>query len=119
LGFPFAGKEKGSRRPSFSLKAGLSWPGSLAPWILPPSCHPQRQEAIVIVGRNAPASRYSLLVQPFGRDDEGKPVWRRLAVARYDVPMDEGYQPGGLLDYLFAANRKEVKSYAPGETLNS
>jgi len=119
LGFSF--RRQGTRIQE-AIFVAESWfvmarkPGSLD---VASSCHPQRQEAIVIVGRNAPASRYSLLVQPFGRDGEGKLVWRRLAVARYDAPLDEGYQPGGLLDYLFAANRKEVKSYAPGETLNS
>jgi len=81
-----------------------------------PSQHPERREAIIIVGRDAAATRYSLLVQPFGRDGEGRPVWHELAVATCNAPMDKGYRPGGLLDYLFEASREEVRSHAPGET---
>lgn len=33
-----------------------------------PSKHPKRREAITIVGRDAPRTRYSMVIQPFVRD---------------------------------------------------
>jgi hypothetical protein len=70
-----------------------------------PSQHPQRQEAIVIIGRDASGRRVSSVVQPFTRDGEHHPVWEELAMASYNTAPEKGLHPVGLLDYLFEANQ--------------
>src|SRR5581483_10273266 len=37
--------------------------------------HPKHREAIVIVGHNAPRTRYTMVVQPFWRDRDQQPVF--------------------------------------------
>jgi hypothetical protein len=71
-----------------------------------PSQHPSRREAIVAIGRDAANTRHSLVVQPFRRAEQHKPVWEPLAVASYNAPVEQGLQAVGLLDYLFAENQK-------------
>jgi hypothetical protein len=68
-----------------------------------PSQHPHRQEAIVLMGRNADHSRVTQVIQPFGRDAHGQPVWEERPLAVYNQPAGQGPQARGLLDYLFAA----------------
>lgn len=78
-------------------------PGGLR---LPPSQHPCRQEAIVIVGRNAKATCHTCVVQPFNRNAANQPVWRELSLATYNEPVEKGKRAVGLLDYLFEANQR-------------
>lgn len=72
--------------------------GNLA---LPPRQHPQRQEAIMLVGRNADRSRFTMVVQPFGRDRRNRPVFGKIELASYNQAADREAPPVGLLDYLF------------------
>jgi len=67
-----------------------------------PSQHPERREAITIVGRDALRTRFTFLVQPFSRDSQNQPVFEPVEMTRYNVPADEDYQPVGLIDHLFA-----------------
>jgi hypothetical protein len=83
-----------------------------------PSQHPQRQEAIVVIGRNADKMQYTSVIQPFTRDDKNRPVWGELAMAEYNAPANTAYQPTGLIDYLFSANGKEVMNHGTGQTLH-
>jgi hypothetical protein len=73
-------------------------PGALQ---IPPSEHPARREAIVVIGRNAKYTRTTMVVQPFTRDKDNKPVWEAMPIARYNQPSALGSRPMGLLDYLF------------------
>lgn len=66
-----------------------------------PSQHPQRQEALVVIGRNAEQTRSTSVIQPFGRGDQNRPVWEAPAMAEYNVPASGACQPAGLVDYLF------------------
>lgn len=68
---------------------------------LAPSQHPNRQEAIVVVGRNAAHTRSSCVIQPFTRDGEQKLTWARIHEAVYNEPPAPGIQLVGLVDYLF------------------
>lgn len=71
-----------------------------------PSQHPQRREAIVLIGRDAAGERASSLVQPFGRDPENKPLWEKPVMAIYNQVADQGYRIVSLLDQLFINNLK-------------
>jgi hypothetical protein len=77
-----------------------------APW----ARHPCRQESIAVVGRNAQNTRHTFVVQPFGRDPQGKPVWQPIANAVYNQPPAQGVRMDGLLDWFFvgAADKIEV-----------
>lgn len=68
-----------------------------------PSQHPRRQEAIVIVGRNAANNRSSSVLQPYSHNQTGGLRWHKLAIAQYNQPSDEAIQVMGLLDDLFIA----------------
>ena len=68
---------------------------------LRPREHPQRREAITMMGRNAERTRYTFVVQTFGRDEKQRPVMERLAVAEYNVPVSSQTDAVGLVDYLF------------------
>lgn len=68
-----------------------------------PSQHPQRQEAIIIVGRNADNNRSSTVLQPYSHNQTGGLRWHKLAIAQYNQPSDEAIQVMGLLDDLFIA----------------
>jgi hypothetical protein len=64
-----------------------------------PSQHPCRQEAIVLVGRNADKTRSALVIQTFTRDEHNAPVWSEPQVIISDSPQDLAAK--GLLDALF------------------
>ena len=68
-----------------------------------PSQHPDRKEAIVIVGRNAKRTRHTVVIQPFSRDIELMPVFEEITIAEFNKrPEDlKSLPPTGLLDYLF------------------
>jgi hypothetical protein len=66
-----------------------------------PSQHPKRREAITIVGRDAERTRYTMVVQVFGRDRHQRPVFEPLAVAEYNTIGGLASGPVGLLDHLF------------------
>jgi hypothetical protein len=72
----------------------------------PPSQHPSRQEAIVLVGRNAKQTRTTFVVQPFQRDAANQPVWSKIPMAVYNEPVEEGSEAVGLLDDLFKGNQR-------------
>jgi hypothetical protein len=64
-----------------------------------PSQHPCRQEAIVVIGRNADKTRSALVIQTFTRDEHNAPVWSEPRVIISDSPQDLAAK--GLLDALF------------------
>lgn len=66
-----------------------------------PSQHPKRKEAIMVVGRDAERTRFSMVVHPFGRDRRNRPVFERPAIEEYNVSAESGTRPVGLLDHLF------------------
>ena len=69
-----------------------------------PSQHPQRREAIAVMGRDAQRSRLTHVLQPFHRDNQNQPVFDKVAVAEYNVPAEQTPQAFGLVDYLFPAS---------------
>lgn len=71
-----------------------------------PSQHPDRCEAILLVGRNADNSHHSLLLQPFTRDRLQNPVWSKTRLESYGQPGQ--LKAVGLLDLLFQANQGKV-----------
>jgi hypothetical protein len=73
---------------------------------LMPSQHPCRQEAVVLIGRNAGNTRSTHVVQPFARDRHNRPVWGKDLIAVYNEPVQTAGKSLGLLDYLFLANRR-------------
>ncbi len=74
-----------------------------------PSRHPGRQEALVLIGRDAPDTRSTQVIQPFTRDPRNKPVWSKPITAIYDEPATPGNRTQGLLDELFQANQPVVR----------
>ena len=66
-----------------------------------PSRHPQRKEAITLVGRDAAAQHFLFALQPFQRDAQDAPVFETLAFERFDGHPDDKYFAAGLLDDLF------------------
>lgn len=64
-----------------------------------PSQHPCRQEAIVLVGRNADKTRSAIAIQTFSRDEHNAPVWSEPQVTISDSPQE--LVAKGLLDALF------------------
>ncbi len=74
-----------------------------------PSQHPERKDAIVIVGRDAARTRYALVIQPFRRVREHRPRFGEIEVAEYIVPTREtNTQAEGLIDSLFPIARRLV-----------
>lgn len=71
-----------------------------------PSQHPNRHEAIVLVGRNADNTHQSFLLQPFTRDRLQHPVWGKTVLETYGQPGQ--LKATGLLDMLFQANQGKV-----------
>lgn len=67
-----------------------------------PSRHPCRQEAIVIMGRNADNTRVTQVITPFVRAENKQLVWGTSPIAVYDEPVKAAGKPIGLLDYLFS-----------------
>jgi hypothetical protein len=71
---------------------------------IPPSQHPSRQEALVVIGRNADNTRTTQVIQPFTRNATSKPVWSAPAIAVYNESVAKGHSAQSLLDELFLAN---------------
>ncbi len=71
-----------------------------------PSEHPERKEAILIVGRNADRTCLIYLVQPFSRNRRNQPMFGPIEVEGYKAPPDRVHQPVGLIDYLFPRPRR-------------
>ena len=68
---------------------------------IPPSQHPNRQEAITLTGRNAQNNRSVFAIRPFRRDDHNKPIFGELVLNQFDGMPDPNYYATGLLDHLF------------------
>lgn len=66
----------------------------------PPSQHPCRREAIVLIGRNADKSRSAIVIQTFTRDEHNAPVWSEPKVMISDSG-EEGVVAEGFIDALF------------------
>lgn len=71
-----------------------------------PSAHPDRQEVVLLVGRNATNTRQSVLLQPFTRDRLHTPVWGDTPFETYGHSGDLRFL--GLLDKLFEGNQGKV-----------
>ena len=71
-----------------------------------PSQHPNRQEAITLVGRNAPNNRSIFAIQTFHRDHRNQPVFEALELEQFTGLPDSKYCATGLLDYLFPAEKR-------------
>lgn len=67
------------------------------------SAHPARQEAIILVGRNAGNSSHALLIQPFGRDSQNRPLWDKVPVESYG--QSGVVRAHGVLDAFFDGTR--------------
>jgi len=65
-----------------------------------PSQHPSRQEAIVLMGRNAEKTRSALVIQSFTRDEHNAPIWAAPDITTSDE-KSQGLVAQGLLDALF------------------
>ena len=72
-----------------------------------PSQHPQRKEAITLVGRDAAAQRFVFALQPFHRDPQNALVFEPLTFEQFDGHPDDKYFATGLLDDLFPAGSIE------------
>ena len=66
----------------------------------PPSQHPCRREAILLVGRNADKTRSACVIQTFTRDEHNAPVWSEPQVMISDSGK-EGTVTQGIIDALF------------------
>ena len=76
-----------------------------------PSQHPQRKEAIIMIGRDAAKSRQFLLIQPFTRGSKNEPLWEKVeGIMPDDDPKASELCYQGLLDFLFV--RERVKQVA-------
>jgi hypothetical protein len=73
-------------------------PGALA---VAPSHHPDRQQAITLIGRHADHSRETQVVQPFRRDSDRQWVWEKRPLELYNQPVNQPGAAISLLDYLF------------------
>jgi len=71
-----------------------------------PSAHPDRQEAILLVGRNATNTCQAVLLQSFTRDRLHTPVWGDIPFETYGKTDDLRFL--GLLDSLFEGNQGKV-----------
>jgi len=71
-----------------------------------PSQHPNRKEAISVVGRNALGSQSIFALQPFGRDARRRPVFEPLQIKEISGDFPTAFYFVGLLDYLFTGNQK-------------
>jgi len=66
-----------------------------------PSQHPNRKEAITLVGRDALAQHFVFAIQPFSRDSQDCPVFAPLAQEQFEGHYDNSFYSTGLLDNLF------------------
>lgn len=73
-----------------------------------PSLHPRRREAITIVGRDAPRTRYTMVIQTFERDRHQQPVFGPPTLAEYNAFGTPTSGPVGLLDHLFSKRSRLV-----------
>lgn len=73
---------------------------------VPPREHPQRREAISLMGRNAGGTCFTFVVQPFGRDLHQRPVMEQVAIAEYNVSSRAELAAVGVLDSLFPRRAK-------------
>ena len=67
-----------------------------------PSQHPERREAIVVMGRDAGRTRLTHVLQPFHRSEQNQLIFDQRAMEEYNVPADRFPGAVGLVDYLFA-----------------
>jgi hypothetical protein len=65
-----------------------------------PSKHPNRKEAIAVVGRDAQGTRFTHVLQPFRRDSQDRPIFEPIE-AKYNVPPEGEHRSTGLIDHLF------------------
>ncbi len=70
-----------------------------------PSQHPERREAIVVMGRDAGRTRLTHVLQPFHRGDQNQPIFDQRPMEEYNIPADRFPGAVGLVDYLFAGER--------------
>ncbi len=66
-----------------------------------PSQHPDRKEAITLVGRDYTGSKSAYAIQPFSRDAKNKLVFEPLEIDQFDGSPPTEHYSTGLLDYLF------------------
>ena len=66
-----------------------------------PSKHPDRKEAINLVGRDALGLRQVFAIQPFQRDKENRPVFESFELHNLDEDEDQNFYSTSLLDHLF------------------
>ena len=67
----------------------------------PPGKHPARQEAVMVIGRNAANTLSTQVIQPYIRGEGSRFVWEEYLAAEYEQPVESGNRTVGLLDYLF------------------
>ena len=75
-----------------------------------PSQHPQRREAIVVMGRDAKRTRLTHVLQPFQRGDQNQPIFDQRVMEEYNIPADGFPQVVGLVDHLFAGEEGNGES---------
>lgn len=68
---------------------------------VPPRRHPNRRQAITVMGRDAERTRYTAVIQLFHRDRQQRPVFEPITQADYDAFITPGTGPVGLIDHLF------------------
>ena len=81
---------------------------------LSPIQHPKRKEALQIIGRDYRGVRTTAILQPFFRDLQNRPVFEPPRFEQYNLPIETGIQPAGLLDYLFVHFPPNRGNDAPG-----
>jgi len=77
-------------------------PGTMT---IPPSKHPDRQEAISLIGRDANKTRITHVIKPITRDAQNRPLCGDPVIAFYNEPAQTTGKFNSLLDYLFLANK--------------
>ena len=66
-----------------------------------PSQHPERREAISVIGRDSLRSRFTFVVQVFHREAGDRLVLDAREVEEYNIGAVQGTEAVGLLDALF------------------
>ena len=66
-----------------------------------PSQHPNRKEAITLVGRDAHNSSLVFAIQPFQRDDHNQLVFEDMEIEHFSDTPNPQFCTTGLLDHLF------------------
>ena len=75
-----------------------------------PSQHPERREAVVVMGRDVKRTRLTHVLQPFHRGDRNQPVFDQRVMEEYNIPAEQFPQAVGLVDYLFAGEKNNGAS---------